>query len=200
MTSSVGADPYDPRSPSTARREVILFLLLTLALSSIGRFLAIRSTTAESLSLFIIFTMWCPGIAAVITRLYCQRNLDGFGFRVGELRWHAVAILLPILVGLLIFGSVWITGIGPFNPEGAAELFSIGFLPVFSLFLLFNLFAAAGEEIGWCGLLVPEMAKFMGFTSSNSSSLFMLPAAVMPQVLLPPRVLRSPCPVPGMPG
>ena len=190
MTSSVGADPYDPRSPSTARREVILFLLLTLALSSIGWFLAIRSTTAESLSLFIIFTMWCPGIAAVITRLYYQRNLDGFGFRVGELRWHAVAILL-------IFGSVWITGIGPFNPEGAAELFSIGFLPVF---LLFNLFAAAGEEIGWCGLLVPEMAKFMGFTSSNSSSLFMLPAAVVPQMLPPPRVLRSPCPVPGMPG
>jgi len=176
---------------------VILFLLLTLALSSIGWFPAIRSTTTESLSLFIILTVWCPGIAAVITRLYYQCNLDGFGFRVGELRWHAVAILLPILVGLLIFGSVWITGIGPFNPKGTAELFSIGFLPVF---LLFNLFAAAGEEIGWCGLLVPEMAKFMGFTSSNSSSLFMLPAAVVPQMLPPPRVLRLPCPVPGTPG
>jgi membrane protease YdiL (CAAX protease family) len=143
---------------------VILFLVLTLALSSIGWFLAIRSTTVESLSLFILLTMWCPGIAAVITRLYFQHNLDGFGFCVGNLRWHAVAVFLPILVGLLIFGSVWVTGIGPFSSAGAAAVFSTAFLPAFIVSVLFNLVAAAGEEIGWRGLLVPEMAKFMGFT------------------------------------
>jgi membrane protease YdiL (CAAX protease family) len=164
MGSSPAEHPYDPRSPSTARREVIVFLALTLALSSIGWFSALRSTTAESFSLIIILTMWCPGIAAVVTRLYYQRNLGGFGFRVGETRWQMVAIFLPILVGLLIFGPVWATGIGPFNPESAATVFSIGFIPVFLVSIIFSLFAAAGEEIGWRGLLVPEMAKFMGFT------------------------------------
>lgn len=164
MASSAVGHPYDPRSPSTARREVTVFLVLAFALSSIGWFFTTRSTAAEALLLSTVFTMWCPGIAAVITRLYFRRNLAGFGFRMGEFRWHAVAILLPILVGLLIFGPVWITGIGPFNLEGAAAVFSIGFVPVFLASILFGLFAAAGEEIGWRGLLVPEMAKFMGFT------------------------------------
>jgi len=143
---------------------VTVFLVLAFALSSIGWFFTARSTAAEALLLSTVFTMWCPGIAAVATRLYCQRNLEGFGFRVGEARWQMVAIFLPILVGLLVFGSVWMTGIGPFNPEGAAMVFSIGFIPVFLVMIVVNLFAAAGEEIGWRGLLVPEMAKFMGFT------------------------------------
>ncbi|HOI13300.1 MAG TPA: type II CAAX endopeptidase family protein [Methanoculleus sp.] len=164
MTSPAVGRPYDPRSPSTARREVTVFLVLAFALSSIGWFFTARSTAAEALLLSTVFTMWCPGIAAVATRLYCQRNLEGFGFRVGEARWQMVAIFLPILVGLLVFGSVWMTGIGPFNPEGAAMVFSIGFIPVFLVMIVVNLFAAAGEEIGWRGLLVPEMAKFMGFT------------------------------------
>ncbi|WP_292367124.1 MULTISPECIES: CPBP family intramembrane glutamic endopeptidase [unclassified Methanoculleus] len=164
MASSAVGHPYDPRSPSTARREVTVFLVLAFALSSIGWFFTTRSTAAEALLLSTVFTMWCPGIAAVVTRLYCQRSLEGFGFRVGEARWQMVAIFLPILVGLLIFSPVWATGIGPFNHEEAAMVFSIGFIPVFLVSIVFNLFAATGEEIGWRGLLVPEMAKFMGFT------------------------------------
>lgn len=164
MTSFAVGHPYDPRSPSTARREVAVFLVLAFALSSIGWFFETRSTAAEALLLSIVFLMWSPGIAAIVTRLYYQRNLRGFGFRVGEARWQMVAIFLPILVGLLIFGSVWMTGIGPFNLEGAATVFSIGFVPVFLGTIVFSLFTAAGEEIGWRGLLVPEMAKFMGFT------------------------------------
>ena len=156
--------PYDPASPSTARREVLLFLLLTFALSSVGWALTTGSTTRESILLFTLVTMWCPGIAAVLTRLYVQRDLKGFGFRVGDLRWPLVGIVLPIAVGLLMFGAVWATGIGAFDTGSAATVFSLAFVPAFLVAILLNLFAAAGEEIGWRGLLVPEMAKFMGFT------------------------------------
>jgi len=186
MTSFTVGHPYDPRSPSTARREVTVFLVLAFALSSIGWFFTARSTAAESLLLPIAFTMWCPGIAAVVTRLYYQRNLRGFGFRVGEVRWQMVAIFLPILVGLLTFGSVWMTGIGPFNLEGAATVFSIGFVPVFLATIVFSLFTAAGEGIGWRGLLVPEMAKFMGFTK-----LALLSSAIWAAWHLPPIVFST---------
>lgn len=50
------------------------------------------------------------------------------------------------------------------SPAMPAGVFAISFLPALLLGISFNLFAAAGEEFGWRGLLVPELARFMGFT------------------------------------
>ncbi|HMZ31602.1 MAG TPA: CPBP family intramembrane metalloprotease, partial [Methanoregulaceae archaeon] len=36
-------------------------------------------------------------------------------------------------------------------------------VPTILFLLLFNCFAAAGEELGWRGLLVPELNQFLGF-------------------------------------
>lgn len=152
---------------STARKKVALFLVLTLLFSSVGWYMVSRSVAiadGQGLLIATIGTMWCPGLAAVVTRLWFQRNLSGFGFGAGEPRWIALAILLPVGAGLLMFGSAWLFGIASFDADHAAFIFSAAFLPGFAYALLFNLFAAAGEEIGWRGLLVPEMARFMGFT------------------------------------
>jgi membrane protease YdiL (CAAX protease family) len=163
-----------PRSPVThpspaqaARKKVALFLVLTFLFSAAGWILVTRATgagDAPGALTFTILTMWCPGIAAIATRLWYQRNLKGFGFRIGEIRWQLLAVTLPVGAGLLMFGSAWLAGIAGFNSETAAYIFSPAFLPVFAAGILFNLFAAAGEEIGWRGLLVPEMARFMSFT------------------------------------
>ncbi|MGC9435135.1 MAG: CPBP family glutamic-type intramembrane protease [Methanomicrobiales archaeon] len=149
---------------SIAKREVVLFLILTLGLSSVGWYLVTTAATGQEALIFTIFTMWCPGLAGIITRLAVQRNLRGFGFRWGESRWQVLAILLPVGLGLLMFGAVWLSGIAPFNTEKAAIIFSIPFVPAFTVALLFNLFSAAGEEIGWRGLLVPELSRLMNFT------------------------------------
>jgi len=151
-------------SPATARTEILLFLVLTFALSSAGWYLVTGAATGQEALFFTIFTMWCPGLAAVTTRLAVQRNLWGFGFRWGETRWQVLAIMLPVGLGLLMFGAVWLSGIAPVNTEQAAIVFSISFLPSFAIALLFNLFSAAGEEIGWRGLLVPELSRLMNFT------------------------------------
>jgi membrane protease YdiL (CAAX protease family) len=169
------SDPPDPSvlslsSPSSAtaaRKKVALFLVLTLLFSAAGWILVTRATgasDAERALLFTVFTMWCPGLAPIATRLRYQRNLKGFGFSLGEPRWQLLAVALPVGAGLLMFGSAWLSGIAAFSSETAAYIFSAAFLPAFAFGLLFNLFAAAGEEIGWRGLLVPEMAQFMGFT------------------------------------
>jgi len=150
-----------------ARKKVCLFLILTLLLSCIGWFLVTSATNAgdyQNLFVFTIFTMWCPGISAVITRFYYQRSFAGFGFCMGKPLWLLLSVIIPVLAGLLMFGSAWIFGIADFNNAKASVIFSTGFIIPFVSAIGFNLFAAAGEEIGWRGLLVPEMAEFMGFT------------------------------------
>ncbi|MGV8176246.1 MAG: CPBP family intramembrane glutamic endopeptidase [Candidatus Bilamarchaeaceae archaeon] len=142
---------------SLAQKEVITFLVLTFALSAILYYLVMADPA------YTTVLMWCPAVSAVATRLYWQRNLDGFGFGLGEKRWVLVGIGLPILLGLVMFGYVWLA-FGDFNPAGLLGMFSLSFVPVFLMLLFMNIFAAAGEEIGWRGLLVPEMSKFMGFT------------------------------------
>lgn len=150
-------------SEGLARREVLTFLVLAFAFSSVFYYLIANAATAHDASIFTIALMWCPAAAAVLTRLYWQRNLVGFGLGLGDKKWLLAGIFLPIVFGLVMFGSVWLT-VGEFNYEKAAEMFSVSFLPTFLTLLAFNLFAAFGEELGWRGLLVPEMSKFMGFT------------------------------------
>ncbi len=147
-----------------AKKEVILFLILTFALSAICYYLVSTATVHDTLLIYTVMLMFCPATGAVITRLYYQRNLKGFGLGWGKTKWQLVAIFLPILVGLLMFGYVWISGNAAFNYGDAAEMFSIAFIPAILSALAFNLFAAFGEELGWRGLLVPELAKFMTFT------------------------------------
>src|SRR5581483_459152 len=62
-----------------------------------------------------IFLMWCPAIAAVITRAGFQRNLRGFGYNRARARWLIGMMSLPIWVGLLMFSSAWVSGVAPLN-------------------------------------------------------------------------------------
>jgi len=150
-------------SKKLAKKEVILFLILAFAFSAVCYYLVSTATTHDDLLLYTVMLMFCPATAAVITRLYFQKNLKGFGLGWGKTKWQLLAIFLPILLGLLMFGYVWLTGTAAFNTEQAAEIFSFAFIPTLISALLFNLFAAFGEELGWRGLLVPEMSKFMSF-------------------------------------
>ena len=160
--------PDQKDSPEkAARKKVAFFLVLAFALSVVGWIFVTKYTSAGDrlgLVLATIFTMWCPGIAGLITRFYFQRNLKGFGFCIGDYKWQVLAFGLPVAVGLLIFGAAWVSGIAGFNSYMASTILSLAYIPAFAYSLCLNIFAAAGEEIGWRGLLVPEMAKFMGFT------------------------------------
>lgn len=157
-------------SPATdPKKTVITFVVLTFALSSIFWYLISQTPlVADNTTIILLYTigsMWCPAIAAVITRLYYQRNLKGFGVGMGKPIWVLVGILLPIAAGLLMFGLAWISGLAPFNTDGAANILTISFIPSLLVAIGFNCFFAAGEEFGWRGFLVPELARFQTFTS-----------------------------------
>ena len=144
-----------------ARKELKMFLVLTFLFSLAGYWLFIHMTPSNVI-LPTVALMWSPALSAIITRLYYQRNLNGMGFDIGELKWQAASMLLPIILGLLIFGTVWLV-FGVFNMPNALIVFSMAYVPVFAFLLIYSVFCAAGEEIGWRGLLVPETAKLMPF-------------------------------------
>jgi membrane protease YdiL (CAAX protease family) len=160
--------------PTAARRRIIIFLVLTYALSSI--FYAQIISSGKMKMLPVLGLMWCPGVAALILRLATQRNLRGTGWGWGETRWQLLAYFGPAILALVVYGLVWSTGIGGVSPQGLLESAKGQGLPgvslplilaVFStLGLLPSLFFALGEEIGWRGFLVPELAKVTSFTST----------------------------------
>lgn len=114
--------------------------------------------------LITVANMWCPALAAVLARLIYGRSLRGFGFTLGRARWLVLALLLPAVGGLVMYGSAWLLDIAPLNESKIPKLFALSFIPLFLGLLAFCSFAALGEELGWRGLLVPELSRRMGYT------------------------------------
>jgi membrane protease YdiL (CAAX protease family) len=124
--------------------RIVLFLILTFALSSI--------VELKILSIFVL--MWCPGIAAIAVRLVFQRNLQECGWKWPATPLAIVSYLLPPALALVVYGAVWLTGIGGFQAALPATILSRATLG-FAGSAIF----ALGEEIGWRGFLVPELAQ-----------------------------------------
>lgn len=153
------------------RAKIAIFLALTLVLSAL---LWVPMIQAGSLGLggglYVLALMWCPGVAAILTRLVTQGNLRGQGWAPGNWRYLAIAYALPLLYASPVYALAWVSGVGGFTSEHWGSVpFSQGVLPagqlalVVTLGLLFSLVSATGEEIGWRGLLVPELAKVTSF-------------------------------------
>jgi membrane protease YdiL (CAAX protease family) len=141
--------------------------------------------------------MWSPGLAAILTQLISTRNLRGFGWRFGAVRWLAIAYILPIAYALPVYAFTWLTGLGVFpNPGRIASLAekysSPNVITTVAIFLLISLtvdmvgplILALGEEIGWRGLLVPELAKMTSFTKTALISGIVWAAWHMPAIFL----------------
>jgi membrane protease YdiL (CAAX protease family) len=156
----------------STRQRIIFFVLLTAALSS---FFYVRIAHDGKLRMLpVLGLMWCPGVAATIVRLLTQRNLHGTGWKWGETRWQLVSYLIPLAVGTVVYGLVWLTGIGTFNAAGLTPAKSVGpqiplpaiLLILATLGLIQGAVFAMGEEIGWRGFLVPELASISNFTTT----------------------------------
>nr|WP_243687479.1 hypothetical protein [Methanobacterium formicicum] len=70
------------------KKSIVVFVLLTFALSSISWFLlngAIKN----------IMLMWTPGIAALVTAFIFFRSVRDFGWGPGKVKYLAIAFLFP---------------------------------------------------------------------------------------------------------
>jgi uncharacterized protein len=143
-----------------------------------------------------VFTMmWSPGLAAILTQLIATRSLRGLGWRLGPARWLGIAYILPLVYALPVYALTWLTGLGIFpNPTRIARLaeeyssFSVATtVAIFVFFsitidMLFPLLSALGEEIGWRGLFVPELAKVISFSKTALISGIIWAAWHMPAI------------------
>ena len=182
-------------SPS---RKIAVFLSLTVLFSALSYIPMIRAgTVGIQGGLFVFSLMWSPGLAASLTQLTSNRSLGGMGWRLGSPRWLGIACILPILYALPVYAFTWLTGFGIFpNPSRMARLAEaysstnpVGIVAIFVLFSLTldmvgPLLSALGEEIGWRGLFVPELAQTTNFTKTALISGTVWAAWHMPGIFL----------------
>jgi membrane protease YdiL (CAAX protease family) len=86
-----------------------------------------------------------------------------------------------VLYGLVVYGLIWLTGLGKlsvaeFAAQAAAGMginiespivFALVYILIMAVVgVIVSSFTALGEEIGWRGLLVPELAREYTFTAT----------------------------------
>jgi len=142
------------------RAELATFLGLTFALSAVfwGLIIAAGSLRAHG-GAYVLALMWCPGVSALVTRLVFQHNLRGQGWRLGQVRWAALAYVLPLVYASVAYGVVWTAGLGGVDLTRFRT--SAGLFVVLGSFQ--SLLSATGEELGWRGFLVPALARTTSF-------------------------------------
>jgi uncharacterized protein len=99
--------------------------------------------------------MWSVGLAGFIALAVTDRSLQDFAVRGSSLQYMLIALVLPVSYGIAVYVPVWVLPVGRFSgvPILAAAVLSAG------LHLSMHLFFAAGEELGWRGVLVPNLAR-----------------------------------------
>jgi membrane protease YdiL (CAAX protease family) len=140
------------------RRGIFTFVALAFALSTVGY---VATVASEETSILLLVA---PALAALITRYLFQRNVRGFAWQRPTLRSALSAYALPFLVSGSMFIVAWVA-FGYYTTDntdinvlqGLAVSATVGFLAAAAF--------GFGEELGWRGFLVPELAKITNFTN-----------------------------------
>jgi membrane protease YdiL (CAAX protease family) len=159
-------------------KKIVCFYALTMLFSSVcGAFILHAGKMDAGDILYVTGAMWSPGLAAFATKRLFKENIRDLQWRWGNARYAWLGYLIPIGYALPVYLITWITGLGGFNTsilrKVAADFGWQNFPPALTLILFVLITAtlgmvgklsrALGEEIGWRGFLVPELAKVVGF-------------------------------------
>lgn len=168
------------------QKWILIFVFITFALNFIFQILIFFLKPAPLGRKYYDFgTFWSPGIAALITCYLSRKSLDELGWKRGDWRYYLGAYIIPLIYSLVAYLATWILGLGAFYNadfvQTTAKNFGWTFLPdgvVIALYVLFSatygllqdFLPALGEEIGWRGFLVPELAKTTSFLKTAVAS------------------------------
>jgi membrane protease YdiL (CAAX protease family) len=177
LTSREGLAPERKNS----QRQIITYLLLVFAFSSVFYFLMLKAhTLGAGGGLYVLGIMWCPALAGMATLKLNGRKLSELGWKWPANGYAFQSWFIPILYATITYLIVWSTGLGGFpNHEFMEQLVKRMGLPVSPvvatvLYILLGgsfglargLSSALGEEIGWRGFFVPELFRNIGFTGT----------------------------------
>ena len=169
---------------ASGKKPIHLFLLLVTVFAAFGYTVAFKMGD-DNRTGGIFLVQFSPLVAAFITQLILQRNLRGMGWGWGKTRYQAAAYGLGFLLPLISFSFVWVFGFGGLYDHawvteaqtGIADTFGLNISSTWVVMLvliavngtvgMFVAFGAIGEELGWRGLLVPELYKHYDFTKTS---------------------------------
>ncbi len=159
-----------------------LYILFTVLFSALLWFLIIKSGHVGGAGgLYVAALMWCPASAAFVTCRVLGRDVRSLGWKWGATRYQVASYLIPLAYASVTYGIVWLTGLGGFYDRkfvaAITARFGLGPIPEWLGIALYFVLAgttgvirgaasALGEEIGWRGFLVPELAKHTSFTGT----------------------------------
>jgi membrane protease YdiL (CAAX protease family) len=167
--------------PARSRVQVLTYLVLVLAFSSFFYFLVLHSgSLGNGRGLYVLGLMWCPALAGMLTLRLNGRSIAELGWKWGETKYQVRSWFIPLLYASIAYAIVWIFHFGAFgNPEfydslvkqmhlGGSPWLSIvaGIVLTGTYGMTRSISGALGEEIGWRGFLVPELAKTTSFTGT----------------------------------
>lgn len=150
------------------RSRLVLFISV-LVVSAAALHIGSRIAEVSPIALAPVY-MFSPMIAGLVVCFRRDVPLSEVGLRIGRARWLAVAAVIALpLVGLTLLIAVAVPGIGfdpTVDPTPGIELPSglLGVIATFGLALglgaTVNAVFAFGEEFGWRGYLLWELAPW----------------------------------------
>jgi membrane protease YdiL (CAAX protease family) len=176
-------------------KKIAVYYVLTTALTAIFN---AGDRVAPSNIIYVTGAMWSPAVAAFCTKMLFRESIRDLGWQWGTGRYQILGYLLPLAYAIPVYLVVWGTGLGGFY-DGAfvakvtrdygwsglapgmailayvAISMTAGFIPKTS--------RALGEEIGWRGFLVPELAKVVSFPMVGLISGLLWAAWHVPSIL-----------------
>ncbi|WP_051943804.1 MULTISPECIES: CPBP family intramembrane glutamic endopeptidase [Luteibacter] len=127
-------------------------------------------------------SMWCPGVAAVITTVQLRLPWGALGLRAPERRFWLAGYFIPWVYAIPVYLLVWtfVAGgwgwmsyvasqSGMYHIATHQALFSalFGIPSTLTFGVLSTVVWTLGEELGWRGFLSPRLADHMGVTGAG---------------------------------
>jgi membrane protease YdiL (CAAX protease family) len=162
-------------------RQVAIYLLLLFGFSALFYFLILRAHgLREAGGIYVIGIMWCPALAAMLTLKLHERNLADLGWKWPKTKYALLSWFIPLLYAAITYTIVWLAGwggvpnrqfmarvVGMMGLNASPAVSTLIYVLFFGTFGMVRSAASAlGEEIGWRGFLVPQLAKKCSFTAT----------------------------------
>lgn len=113
---------------------------------------------------FVSLVMFGPAISALVVVLWTQHNVRGLGWGLRKPLYVLWGLLIPLAYCLVAYGVCWLTGVVKFDPSIFAKLYggsggALRFVLAVVSMVLLSIPLTLGEELGWRGFMMPEIAR-----------------------------------------